>query len=68
MDFPQPPGDNGGDGPGRPPRKFEQNDEQDDEAEQRPIEAFGEATELPVWVFLFLAAILAEHFRSYCVC
>lgn len=30
---------------------------------------FGDSTELPVWVFLLLAALLAEHFNSYlCTC
>lgn len=33
------------------------------------VDVFGDATELPAWVFLLLAAMLAEHFRSYmCTC
>lgn len=28
-----------------------------------PLDALGDRTDLPVIVFLFLAAVLAEHFR-----
>lgn len=71
MDNPQRPGGDGDDGPGRPPRKIVDNpqDEFENEAgEQGVLEAFGDQQELPAWVFLFLAAIFAEHLRGYYTC
>ena len=69
MDVPRPPGDNGNgdDGPGRPPRK--QVDGQDEETnENSRVEAFGDGSDLPMWAFLFLAALFVEQFRVYCTC
>lgn len=72
MDSPQRPGGNGDDGPGRPPRKLLNADQDDGDTDEARapgvIDAFGDATDLPAWIFLFLAAVLAEHFRSYYVC
>lgn len=71
MDFPEAPGGNGtggDDGPGRPPRKTVDRSGNDAENQQDGIEAFGDANELPAWVFLFFAALLAEYFRSLNVC
>lgn len=82
---PPPPNDgNNGDDDGRhPPRKLappSPNDDEDDENENDSrlrrrgnagtVDMFGDSSELPVWLFLFLAAVLAEHFRNYygCTC
>ena len=59
MDNPQPP--NNGDGPGRPPRK----DAQDTATgENNVVQAFGDREDLPMLMFLFLAVMSGEMFRS----
>lgn len=69
MDFPQRGNDanDGNDGPGRPPRKAAQEGAIDDD-QNNVVDAFGDRSDLPLLLFLFFAAMLAEHFRNYFVC
>lgn len=69
MEFPEQPERGGDDDAGRPPRKPDPNAQQDAQAPQGVVDVFGDVTELPLWVLLFLAALFAEHFRTYaCSC
>lgn len=67
MDFPQRNDSDNNDGPGRPPRKAVQ-DSLAEEDQNNVVEAFGDTTDLPLVVFLFMAALFAEHFRRYYAC
>lgn len=68
MDFPQRNNNgDGNDGPNRPPRKLEQPNSADEE-NNNAVDVFGDSSDLPLLVFLFMAAMLVEHFRSYYQC
>lgn len=66
MDFPERNNNDGNDGPGRPPRKIAQNSSAEDE--NNVMNAFGDASDLPLLAFLFMAAMLAEYFRGHFEC